>query len=145
MDMGLHREWQWENGSGTVGKRRSGRFEWYKLECGSGSISGVVVDWKMGEKKWKKCKILNDGNTMEDSLITSGSGTVAVVSLERGERGGSNGTGYNMAVAVFAEIGWIKDTPEKKWQKNGQNDNVVDNGRQFSKEWQWLRGISTVV
>jgi hypothetical protein len=29
MDMGLHREWQWENGSGTVGKRRSGRFEWW--------------------------------------------------------------------------------------------------------------------
>jgi hypothetical protein len=35
------KEWQWLGGSGTVGKRRSGRFEWYRLECGSGSIGRV--------------------------------------------------------------------------------------------------------
>jgi hypothetical protein len=38
-----HGRWQWQCGSGTVGKRRSVRFEWYQLECGSGSIGRVVV------------------------------------------------------------------------------------------------------
>jgi hypothetical protein len=38
-----HREWQWLGGSGTVGKRRSGRFEWYWIECGSGSIGRAAV------------------------------------------------------------------------------------------------------
>jgi hypothetical protein len=33
-----HGEWQWQGGSGTVGKRRSGRFEWWWLERGSGNI-----------------------------------------------------------------------------------------------------------
>jgi hypothetical protein len=37
-------EWQWRSGSGGVGKRRSGRFEWYQIECGSGSIGGDMVD-----------------------------------------------------------------------------------------------------
>jgi hypothetical protein len=34
----------------------------------------------------------------------SGSGWVAVVSIDAGDRDGSNGTGYNVAVAVLTEI-----------------------------------------
>jgi hypothetical protein len=38
------------------------------------------------------------------SGTTSGSGRVGVVPLERGDQGGSNGTKYDMAVAVLTEI-----------------------------------------
>jgi hypothetical protein len=41
-----------------------------------------------------------------DSALTSGSGWVAVVPLDRGGQGGSNGGGYNVAVAVLAEL-WL--------------------------------------
>jgi hypothetical protein len=40
---GRAKEWQWLGGSGTVGKRRSVRFEWYQIQGGSGSIGGVAV------------------------------------------------------------------------------------------------------
>jgi hypothetical protein len=36
-------EWQWFVGVGTVGERRSRRFEWCQIESGSGSIDRVVV------------------------------------------------------------------------------------------------------
>jgi hypothetical protein len=36
--------------------------------------------------------------------VGSGSDRVAVVSFDRGDQGGSNGGGYNVAVAVLAEI-----------------------------------------
>jgi hypothetical protein len=34
----------------------------------------------------------------------SGSGRVAVVSLERGDQGGSNGTGWRVVVAILSVI-----------------------------------------
>jgi hypothetical protein len=67
-------------GSGTSRCARSRRFEWYKLESGSGSIGRVV------------------------SRTKSGSGRVAVVPNDSQDQGGSNGTGCNVAVAVLAEL-----------------------------------------
>jgi hypothetical protein len=43
---------------------------------------------------------------------------VAVVSVERGGRGGSNGGGMKMAVAVLAEI-WQLEKNQKKEKKSG--------------------------
>jgi hypothetical protein len=37
-----HGEWQWLGGSGTNRQRRSVRFEWWWLECGSDSIGRVT-------------------------------------------------------------------------------------------------------
>jgi hypothetical protein len=39
----LHGEWQWQFDSGIIRKRRSVRFEWYKLESVSGSIDRVMT------------------------------------------------------------------------------------------------------
>jgi hypothetical protein len=36
-------EWQWMGGSGIVGFVRSGRFGWYRVQCGSDSIGRVVT------------------------------------------------------------------------------------------------------
>jgi hypothetical protein len=36
-------EWQWQDGSGSVGKRISRRFEWWWLEHVSVSIDQVIV------------------------------------------------------------------------------------------------------
>jgi hypothetical protein len=50
---------------------------------------------------WRKnenVKIMNSGG------VTGGSGRVAVVSIERGDQGGSNGSNLVVAVAVLAEI-----------------------------------------
>jgi hypothetical protein len=41
----------------------------------------------------------------------SGSGWVAVVPLDRGDQGGSNGSRYNVAVAVLSEFGRVETTP----------------------------------
>jgi hypothetical protein len=46
---------------------------------------------------------------MIDSIIRSGSGCVELVPLERGDQGGSNGTSYNVAVAVLTELQWIEN------------------------------------
>jgi hypothetical protein len=43
-------EWWWQGGSGTVGKRRSRRFEWYQRQCGSGSIGRVAMESKIAKK-----------------------------------------------------------------------------------------------
>jgi hypothetical protein len=45
--------WQWLRGSGVIRKRGSGRFEWYRLERGSGSIGRVLI--KKEKSKKKKC------------------------------------------------------------------------------------------
>jgi hypothetical protein len=37
-------EWQWLGGSGTVGKRRSRRFEWYKI--GSVAVDVALAGWQ---------------------------------------------------------------------------------------------------
>jgi hypothetical protein len=37
------REWQWQCGSGISRRGRSWRFEWYRWQCDSGSIGGVVI------------------------------------------------------------------------------------------------------
>jgi hypothetical protein len=42
-------EWRWLGGSGINRKRRSVRFEWYKLECGSGSIGGDMAVKKISD------------------------------------------------------------------------------------------------
>jgi hypothetical protein len=49
-DAGVWRgqEWQWQGGSGTSRKRRSVRFEWYRLESGSGSIGRDMDSEKKG-------------------------------------------------------------------------------------------------
>jgi hypothetical protein len=59
----LRGAWQWLGGSGTVGKRRSVRFEWYQLGSGSGSIGGVgggtgvaVANGEMKNQNKKKKK-----------------------------------------------------------------------------------------
>jgi hypothetical protein len=44
---------------------------------------------------------------------TSGSGWVGVVPFERGERGGSNGGGLTVAVAVLAELWQLENGSEK--------------------------------
>jgi hypothetical protein len=41
--------------------------------------------------------------------VGSGSGWVGVVPLDRSGQGGSNGTGYNVAVAVLTEIRSMKE------------------------------------
>jgi hypothetical protein len=46
-----HSEWQWQGGSNTNRRRISVRFEWYKLESGSGSIGRVAVCFKIIRKK----------------------------------------------------------------------------------------------
>jgi hypothetical protein len=46
---------------------------------------------------------------MIDGIIRSGSGCVELVPLERGDQGGSNGTSYNVAVAVLTELQWIEN------------------------------------
>jgi hypothetical protein len=63
------------------------RFEWYRLERGSGSIGGGGWQWKVAggsDSLW---------SFYDDSDVDSGSGRVAVVSFDRGGRCGSNGTG----------------------------------------------------
>jgi hypothetical protein len=40
--------------------------------------------------------------------VGSGSGRVAVVALERGDKRGSNGGSYNLVVAILAELWWVK-------------------------------------
>jgi hypothetical protein len=45
--------------------------------------------------------------TIVDSGTTSGSGWVAVVPVERGDQGASNGMILNVAVAVLAELSVI--------------------------------------
>jgi hypothetical protein len=81
-------------GSGGVGKRRSGRFEWYRLECGSGSIGGDIdLSRDAVSKMEKKIKWFGGWQWKWHSGMGSDSGRVAVVSFERGDRGGSNGGG----------------------------------------------------
>jgi hypothetical protein len=46
---------------------------------------------------------------MIDSIITSDSGCVNLVPLERRDQGGSNGANYNVAVAVLRELQWIEN------------------------------------
>jgi hypothetical protein len=41
--------------------------------------------------------------------ITSGSGCVELVPLERGYQGGSNDTNYSVAVAVLTELRWSEN------------------------------------
>jgi hypothetical protein len=51
--------------------------------------------------------------------MESGSGRVAVVSVDRGDQGGSNGTSGNVAVKVLTEIRAIENNSKKmakKWQ-----------------------------
>jgi hypothetical protein len=61
------------------------------------------------EKNGKKMdRVTMCQDTMTDSITTSGSGWVESVPLERRDRSGSNGTNYNVAVAVLAELQWIK-------------------------------------
>jgi hypothetical protein len=43
-----HREWQWQGGSGVIRQRRSRRFEWYRLQFGSGSIGRVGIGQSWG-------------------------------------------------------------------------------------------------
>jgi hypothetical protein len=43
-------------------------------------------------------------HTRSSSEVGSGSDRVAVVSIERGDQGGSNGTSWEVAVAVLAEL-----------------------------------------
>jgi hypothetical protein len=43
-------------------------------------------------------------HTRSSSEVVSGSGWVAVVSIERGDRGGSNSTSWEVVVAVLAEL-----------------------------------------
>jgi hypothetical protein len=57
------------------------RFEWYKLESGSGSIGRVV-----SRKKVAVAVVAVGG-----SGVTSGSGWVAVGPNDSGDQGGSNG------------------------------------------------------
>jgi hypothetical protein len=57
------------------------RFEWYQIECGSGSIGRVVLGFvKKKTKKQKKC---GKWDWQFDSGAGSGSGWVAVVALDR--------------------------------------------------------------
>jgi hypothetical protein len=82
------------------------RFEWYQIECGSGSIGRVVAHLQKGKGK---CQKMEKNVTLwqykdTDSLTGSGSGWVAVVPLDRGDRCGSNGTKLRVAVAVLAEL-----------------------------------------
>jgi hypothetical protein len=86
--------WQWLGGSGGNRKRRSRRFEWYQLEFMSGSIDGdraspdkssKIAKWFF--KKWQVWQRMGGGGG------TGGSGRVAVVSIERADRCGSNGGG----------------------------------------------------
>jgi hypothetical protein len=44
----------------------------------------------------------------------SGSGGVVVVSIDRSGQGGSIGGGYNLVVAVLAELWWLEDGVSKK-------------------------------
>jgi hypothetical protein len=86
--------WQWQGGSGGNRKRRSGRFEWWWLECGSGSIGRdmAVVDRHVDIVRHVK-NVAVEVAEWDSGGTMSGSGWVAVVALERGGQGGSNGTG----------------------------------------------------
>jgi hypothetical protein len=39
----FNEEWQWQGGSCVIRKRRSRRFKWYQIECGSGSIGRDMI------------------------------------------------------------------------------------------------------
>jgi hypothetical protein len=64
------------------------RFEWYQLQCGSGSIGRVVVD--CNHCQFLIQKIVGAEQT-SGSGTTSGSGQVAMGSFERGDPCSSNG------------------------------------------------------
>jgi hypothetical protein len=68
-------------------------------------VAVLAVLWwveKRSRKKWNFFLCVTWWHTRPRSLMGSGSGWVAVVPLERGDGGGSNGTGYNLAVAKLA-------------------------------------------
>jgi hypothetical protein len=91
---GWHGEWQWLGGSGTNRNIRSARFQWYQLERGSGSIGRdmAVVDRHVDIVRHVK-NVAVEVAEWDSGGTMSGSGWVAVVSFERGDQGGSNGTG----------------------------------------------------
>jgi hypothetical protein len=101
---------------------------------------------KIGQEKWNF--FLKSGSSVLvcGGGLTGGRGWVAVVPLERGDRGGSNGGGLTVAVAVLAEIKAFEKMPRFQ---NG-NFNLKKSGCpnhllwQWLNEWQWLFGSGTV-
>jgi hypothetical protein len=70
----LHGEWQWQVDSNIIRKRRSVRFEWYKLE----SVSGIIDRVMTKLEKYKKMAV--DGwqwhsNWQVTQQVASGSGS----------------------------------------------------------------------
>jgi hypothetical protein len=81
------------------------RFEWYPLRCVAVDIG--VDRWIVVEVTKKRKNIFlfyGMMRSMERCVATSGCGCVAVVSLDRGNQCGSNGTSYMVWLCVLACI-----------------------------------------
>jgi hypothetical protein len=76
-------------------------------------------------------------NVSLSSGLTSGSGWVTVVPLDRGDHGGSNGAKMRVAVAVLAELWWVE---KKKCREKFFLAMLLVVGIVYLSSGQWLGG-----
>jgi hypothetical protein len=99
-------EWQWQGGSGVSRFVRSMRFEWYKLESGSGSIHrDMIVSTKTSKKYTKKCQQQCQGTP---HCPQSGSGWMTLVPFESPHQAASNETTANQPLPTPTNLQPIK-------------------------------------